>query len=548
MNKLYKYMKLSKKEYIIGLVLMIISTFLLTYTSYIISKIFDNNYNKAIKYVAIFFFINIIAAVLDYYKKYYLVKASNNLYLKIQTSIYDYIQKLEISYFDNISAGAIISRIISDVILLKNFFENTLMYIFAVIVKLIFIYLILFFVNYRMALVLVIFLIFMLFIKVIYEKLVYKYAKKYREYNSYCTALINEGIHNIDIIKMYNNEENIKNEWKEKSNMRMKVAKKIVAIDAKLLHNLTALSRDIIFILIILYYGYLKFNNLNYIEIGSIYLFMKYTLDVIDVVTNLVINLSSYTKAIAASNNIDEIFKLKNIDNNFTANNVENIKGEIEFKNVSFNYDNKNQVLKNVSFKIKDKSIVAFVGRTGSGKSTIINLLEKFYTNYTGDIYVGGHDIKDINVRNNIAMVLQEPFLFQGTVIENISINENNMKESVKNLKEITYDLKSEQNISNLSSGEKQLVSFARAMSKKSSILILDEATSNIDSETENIMQRSIENFRKKGTVIIIAHRLSTIKNADMIFVLDKGEIVESGTHIELIEKHGLYYAMQKKV
>ncbi|WP_067143280.1 ABC transporter ATP-binding protein [Oceanivirga salmonicida] len=548
MNKLYKYMKLSKKEYIIGLVLMIISTFLLTYTSYIISKIFDNNYSKAVKYVAIFFFINIIAAVLDYYKKYYLVKASNNLYLKIQTSIYDHIQKLEISYFDNISAGAIISRIISDVILLKNFFENTLMYIFAVIVKLIFIYLILFFVNYRMALVLVIFLIFMLFIKVIYEKLVYKYAKKYREYNSYCTALINEGIHNIDIIKMYNNEENIKNEWKEKSNMRMKVAKKIVAIDAKLLHNLTALSRDIIFILIILYYGYLKFNNLNYIEIGSIYLFMKYTLDVIDVVTNLVINLSSYTKAIAASNNIDEIFKLKNIDNNFTANNIENIKGEIEFKNVSFNYDNKNQVLKNVSFKIKDKSIVAFVGRTGSGKSTIINLLEKFYTNYTGDIYVDGHDIKDINVRNNIAMVLQEPFLFQGTVIENISINENNMKESVKNLKEITYDLKSEQNISNLSSGEKQLVSFARAMSKKSSILILDEATSNIDSETENIMQRSIENFRKKGTVIIIAHRLSTIKNADMIFVLDKGEIVESGTHIELIEKHGLYYAMQKKV
>lgn len=560
--KFMKYMKFAKKEYIFGIGFMLVNTITLSICTYYLSKVFDKDYSKAIYYLKIVIFLTLIASLSDYIKKYYLVLASNKLYEKLQEMIYKYMQMLPIKYYDNIATGSVISVMINDVVSIKDFFSNTFVHILNVLLKLLSIYIILLIVDYRMFLLLLIFLVFMLCIKKIYEKISLKYSIDIRKSTSKCSGIINESLQNLDIIRIFNNEENIINEWRKESLNKVENAKKLVSIDARLLHNLTQTFRDLLFVLVILMYGISKYSGKEIVGISMVYLFIRYTLDVIDSVTNLVITLSSYSKAVGAANNINELLKLE-IEEEVKVD-VEDLrkdfKANILFENVSFSYDNKNLILDNISFEIKENEMVAFVGRTGSGKSTIINLLSKFYENQSGNIYINGKNLKDISrtyLRNNISIVLQDSFLFEGSICENILINSNDEEKAKKILEYIgadfilkngkTINSKIDVNASNFSSGEKQLLSFARAIAKNPSLIILDEATSNIDSETEKYIQESIKKMSKNRTTIIIAHRLSTIKEANKIFVLDKGKIVESGTHNELIAKEGIYFEMYNK-
>ena len=232
----------------------------------------------------------------------------------------------------------------------------------------------------------------------------------------------------------------------------------------------------------------------------------------------------------------------------------------IEFKNVSFSYDGKQDVLKNISFNVNKGETIAFVGSTGSGKSSIINLFLRFYEFERGKIFIDGIDIKDYStkeLRDKIGLVLQDPFLYHGTVESNIRMYKDNLTENdieeaarfvdadnfIQELPE-KYQSKVTERGSTFSSGQRQLITFARTIAAEPKILILDEATANIDSETEETIQRSLEKMRKGRTTIAIAHRLSTIQDANCIYVLDKGEIIEAGTHEQLLERKGTYYKM----
>lgn len=231
---------------------------------------------------------------------------------------------------------------------------------------------------------------------------------------------------------------------------------------------------------------------------------------------------------------------------------IDNFIAEVKFEDVYFSYDEDKYILNGISLEIKENETVAFVGRTGSGKSTIMNLITKFYQNQKGNIYISGKNLVDISktfLRENIAIVLQDPFIFEGTVLENIVLNDydrttaQNALERL-NVTHLDLDYKIQANGSNLSEGEKQIITFARALARDPKILILDEATANIDSETEKYIQDSIEKLKQDRTTIIIAHRLSTIKNADKIFVLEKGKIVEQGNHDSLMELNSYYAKM----
>lgn len=303
--RFFKYMKYAKIEYCIGISLMIISSFLTIISTYIIAKVFNGDYTNAIINIKLFSIITIALAIIEYFKRYYLAKASNKMYVNMQKMIYDHIQNLPIKYFDNMSAGSIVSRTVNDVVSIKDFFDSTITFVGVIIFKLLFTYITLFFINYKMAIVLIIFLILMLIVKIIYEKIMIKNSTEYSKYNSYNGALINEGLQNLDIIKAFNNEQNILNEWEKISKHREKIGIKMVRTDATFLHNLTALFRDIILILTIIYFAKYK------IEVGIVFLFIRYTLDVIGDVTRLIINLSWYTKAVGAASNLNEILNLK---------------------------------------------------------------------------------------------------------------------------------------------------------------------------------------------------------------------------------------------
>ena len=306
----------------------------------------------------------------------------------------------------------------------------------------------------------------------------------------------------------------------------------------------------------IYYFGSSLLKNISITSIGLLYIYVDY-IDVlfhnIHVIVGELANLSK--SAVASSHVFEMIDKVGTPISNET---IAPILGNVEFKDVSFYYKNEEYVLRDINLTAKKGQVVALVGHTGSGKSSIMNLLLKFYEPQKGDILIDGMNLKDLKnqaIRNQMGIVLQDPYIFSDTLFYNIALgNPNICKQDALNALEMVgvtdifegnaIDEKILDHGSMLSSGQRQLISFARALAQNPKILILDEATSSIDSQTEEIIQKAMSILMKGRTTFIIAHRLSTIKNADKIYLLDKGSIVEEGNHETLIQKKGKYYEM----
>ena len=310
-----------------------------------------------------------------------------------------------------------------------------------------------------------------------------------------------------------------------------------------------------IFIGIVYYYSYSHFNNVYGITLGMVYLFINYTTDIIYRIADFTMGISNYIRAQGAAINIQEILKLEVEEDNHNDITEDNFRGNIKFEDVYFSYKDDFYVLRDLNLEIKENQTVAFVGHTGSGKSTIMNLIVKFYSATKGNVLINGRNINDYSkeyLREKTAIVLQDSFLFEGTLLENIttSNDEKIAREALSRvggdfiLENRSLDSKVEVGGGNFSTGEKQLICLARALAKDPKILILDESTANIDSETEQNVSRAIEELKQGRTTLIIAHRLSTIKNADMIYVLRKGKVIESGTHEQLLSLDGSYKKM----
>ena len=556
------YIKNAKRAYVLGFIYSILNVGLGVLGVYVLSKVFDGIEGDITKQVVLksliiavgYGLILLCSGISNYIRNVYLVQGANEIYVRIQMQVYDHIQSLPIRYFDNMPAGSVVSRITSDVNQIRTFFVSTFVQILIIVMKVAFSYIVLFTVDYRFGLFMLALLPIMYIVLKIYNKLTLDSIQGYRRKFSESNGIINENYQNLEIIKAFNREEASIEDWNTHNEERYKYWKKLNVVDSLLLHNITGVFRVIIFIGIIYYYAYSHFNGAFGVTLGMVYLFINYTTDIIYRIADFTMGISNYVRAIGAANNIQEILKL-DIEKDIEMEEVEDFRGNVSFKDVSFAYKDDNYVLNNLNIEVKENQTVAFVGHTGSGKSTIMNLIVKFYDVSKGTLEINGKNINEYSreyLREKTAIVLQDSFLFDGTLLENITPNGNRRtaKEALEKvggdfiLKTRPLDSKVEIGGSNFSTGEKQLICLARALAKNPKILILDESTANIDSETEQSVGYAIEKLKQGRTTLIIAHRLSTIKNADNIFVLDKGRVVESGTHDELINLNGIYKKM----
>ena len=548
------YMKKAKRSYIIGFVFSLLNVGLGVAGVYVLSKVFDGITGdltrqiilKSLIVIAGYGLILLCSGISNYIRNIYLVKGANEVYVRIQMQVYDHIQSLPIKYFDNMPAGSVVSRITSDVNQIRTFFVSTFVQILIIALKIIFSYVVLFYVDIRFGLFMLALFPVMFIVLKLYNKLSIDSIKGYRRKFSQSNGIINENYQNLEIIKAFNKEKESIEDWNKHNEERYKYWKKLNLVDSLLLHNITGVFRIVIFIGIVYYYSYSHFNNVYGITLGMVYLFINYTTDIIYRIADFTMGISNYIRAQGAAINIQEILKLEIEKDNHSDIIEDDFRGNIKFEDVYFSYKDDFYVLRDLNIEIKENQTVAFVGHTGSGKSTIMNLIVKFYSATKGNVLINGRNINDYSkeyLREKTAIVLQDSFLFEGTLLENIttSNDEKIAKEALSRvggafiLENRSLESKVEVGGSNFSTGEKQLICLARALAKDPKILILDESTANIDSETEQNVSRAIEELKQGRTTLIIAHRLSTIKNADMIYVLRKGKVIESGTHERLL-------------
>ena len=557
------YMKHAKKSYVLGFVFSLLNVGLGVAGVYVLSKVFDGITGdltrqiilKSLVVIAGYGLILLCSGISNYIRNIYLVKGANEVYVRIQMQVYDHIQSLPIKYFDNMPAGSVVSRITSDVNQIRTFFVSTFVQILIIVLKIIFSYIVLFYVDVRFGLFMLALFPVMFIVLKIYNKLSIDSIKGYRRKFSQSNGIINENYQNLEIIKAFNKEKESIEDWNKHNEERYKYWKKLNLVDSLLLHNITGVFRIVIFIGIVYYYSYSHFNNVYGITLGMVYLFINYTTDIIYRIADFTMGISNYIRAQGAAINIQEILKLEVEEDSHNDITEDDFRGNIKFEDVYFSYKDDFYVLRDLNLEIKENQTVAFVGHTGSGKSTIMNLIVKFYSATKGNVLINGRNINAYSkeyLREKTAIVLQDSFLFEGTLLENIttSNDEKTAREALSRvggdfiLENRSLDSKVEVGGNNFSTGEKQLICLARALAKDPKILILDESTANIDSETEQNVSRAIEELKQGRTTLIIAHRLSTIKNADMIYVLRKGKVIESGTHEQLLALEGSYKKM----
>ena len=561
-EKLKMYSMKQSKELVIGFVFSLLITSMeilgpivigFVLNEYVAKNNMVGNFSSIIKYLAIYLVIYVACGIFSNLSMIYFELAANNVTYFVQNDIYKHINELPIEYFDNLAAGSIVSRITNDTMRLKIMFQLILADITTATIMIVAIYIMMVVTNIKVSLMLLILfpLVFLIFYDYRYKSA--KHNKRIRHLVSKINANINENINNMEIIQALNVKKTIKNKFDK--------------INKEIFDNNLALTKlrsyggyraiDIIGLLstviILFYFGYGQITKSYPVTVGGLYIIIDYTSKIFSNVSVIVTRFGDMEQAYASASHIFDIMKLDTIEKSDGV--IDGLEGNIEFKNVYFAYD-KNDVLKDVSFKIPKSTSAAFVGTTGSGKSTILNLILKFYDVKSGEILIDGVNINDLNediLRENFAVVLQDPFLFETTLKENITLDKDYSDEEVINaLEELgCYTLLKKglnepikEKGSNLSQGERQLISFARAYIRNPRILILDEATSNIDTETEQIIQQPLEKLKYSRTTLIVAHRLSTIRNVDKIFALSNGKIIESGTHDELLLKDGFYKQM----
>ena len=559
MRYMLRYKGLSILALLFILMTSIVATAIPLLAQYYIDHYITKNIAKAGLYILVIYFgLFILRVVFTFLGEYYFAKVAHSIVRDLRNDSFANLQKLGMSYFDKTPVGSVVSRLTNDTqavadmfgTIFSSFLNTILMFVVTLSAMIA--------LSWQLTIYMILFIPVMVGSVYLYQKLSSRLVEISRAKISEMNTKLSESIEGMKIIQAFNQEQRLIDEFGEVNNEHLRYYTKSLKVDSLLLRPAMALFKVLAYGVIVMYFG-LSFKSAGFTA-GIIYAFIQYTNQLFNPLIELMQNFSILQTSIISAGRVFTLIDNEEYEPEQKDSDHKISRGDIEFKNVSFSYDGKRDVLKNISFSVKNGESIAFVGATGSGKSSIMNLFLRFYDYDRGEILIDGINIKDYSskeLRNSVGLVLQDPFLYHGTVESNIKMyNESLTREDVIEAAKFVdahnfidkledkYDSLVTERGSTFSSGERQLLTFARTIASKPKILILDEATANIDSETEELIQHSLEKMRKGRTTIAIAHRLSTIQDSNCIYVLDKGEIIESGTHDELIALKGNYYKM----
>ena len=508
--------------------------------------------------LGIYYGLFLLRVLLTFLGQYAFARVAYSVVRDLRQETFANMQQLRMAYFDQTAAGAIVSRLTNDTqsvadmfsSIFSNFLSSMLILVVTIVTMLA--------LNWRLTLLIVLFLPIMLGSIILYQRLSNRLLKQVRAKLSDLNVKLSESIEGMRIIQAFGQEKRLLEEFEAINAEHLDFSNRYLNVNSLFLRPAMSLLKILAYALILTYFG-LSWQVAG-VTAGVMYAFIQYVNQLFNPLIDVMQNYSVLQTSMVAAERVFELMDRRDFEPDQAEEGPEIQAGNIDFQHVSFSYDGKREILKDISFSVKQGETIAFVGSTGSGKSSIINLFLRFYEFEKGKILIDGRDIRDYSqaeLRRNIGLVLQDPFLYHGTIASNIRMYQESLSQAeveeaarfvdahdfISQLPQ-GYDNPVTERGSTFSSGQRQLLAFARTIATKPKILILDEATANIDSETEELIQHSLRKMRQGRTTIAIAHRLSTIQDANCIYVLDKGRIIESGSHEELLAQNGTYKKM----
>lgn len=512
----------------------------------------------ALQFLALYYALFVARVLATYLSQISFARVSNSIVRDIRLDIFRNLQGLGMSFYDQTAAGSIVSRVTNDTQAVADMFST----VFSSLVSSLLLFLVtlvtMFSLDWHLTIWILPFLpIIWISIK-LYRKFSNRLVKMTRQKLSDINVKLAESIEGMRIVQAFRQEKRLTQEFEQINGEHLSYANRSVDVNSIFLRPAMSFLQVLAYAVILTFFG-LNWRNSGFTA-GLIYAFIQYVNQLFQPLIDVTQNFATLQTSTVSAARVFEMMDRTDYEPKQAGYLNEIERGDIRFEHVSFSYDGKRDVLKDISFEVKNGETIAFVGHTGSGKSSIINLFMRFYEFDRGRILIDGQDIKDYSqeaLRKSIGLVLQEPFLYHGTIASNIrmyhkELTDEEMRQAAAFVDVADfieglpggYDHPVTERGSTLSTGQRQLMAFARTIAAQPKILILDEATANIDQETEEMIQNSLKKMRQGRTTIAIAHRLSTIQDADYIYVLDKGKIIESGNHDQLIALGGTYKKM----
>lgn len=560
-KRLIGYLKPYKLWTVLALSLLLLTSMVKSWIPLVASHFIDHYLSHmtsvAVMVLVGYYGMYLLQTIIQYLGNYFFARVSYSIVRDIRRDAFANMERLGMSYFDQTPAGTIVSRITNDTEAISEMFSGILSsFISAIFIFTVTLYTMLT-LDARLTGIVVLFLPLIFLLVNLYRKRSVVIIAKTRAFLGDINSKLSESIEGIRIIQAFGQEARLQEEFDAINNQHFDYSKRSMSLDSLFLRPAMSLLKLLAYAVLMAYFGY-RGNELG-ITAGMMYAFIQYINRLFDPLIEVTQNFSVLQTSMVSASRVFDLIDEEGFEPKQDEQPIHLTNGDIEFKNVSFSYDGKRQILNDISFKVKKGETIAFVGPTGSGKSSIINLFMRFYEFQSGQVLIDGVDIRHYpmhELRDNVGLVLQDPFLYHGNIKSNIAMYRDLSDEEIEAAAKFIdadhfiqklpdkYEHAVAERGSGFSTGQRQLLAFARTVAAQPKVLILDEATANIDSETETLVQHSLEKMRQGRTTIAIAHRLSTIQDADCIYVLEKGRIIESGRHEELLALGGTYQKM----